>query len=644
MPNPAEASPADGAQTLTVKKDGVAPPGQDRTQTVKAEQPSKTEPVLRTLAPMLRKLETRLREWLRGKHLYPLSLTTSSTLEGMANDLSRQADALDVERPYLVVMLVGGTGVGKSTLLNALAGGAIAYASFARPTTRDPVVYYHESMKPERFDPLLRNCHLQTHDRPALQYKILVDTPDLDSTDLANREKTMAVLPVADVVIWVGSQEKYHDADGWKLFLEQRRRRASVFVMNKWDRCVHAGAEGLRPDDDLLKDLKEQGFVNPILFRTNAQHWVDKANGDAAGAEPPAGEQFPDLVGWLEAGLNRLEIEAIKARGISQLLEQLERSLEEAAPPNLADTASRTRSAWERTVGEEAAATADVLLNALQPYQDDIEHHFTVQSQKRFRGPMGFYLGVFNKLKYFGSNIGSKFSFIPKPSASVQTQSSWNLTEFTRSLSSVAGERQLDARSKALANRLLVQADENGFPLALLTDRTEAASRTDWRQRHAQALVEVLEEVESQWSRPKGFRRLLHNLVILAGNTLPLVAFFGMAALILWQWFMLQKVPGIFDVLIPVGAVFLVVILLHVLILMVLPLRWSRIRGEFQHLLDARLRTYLSQTYAAIPGDLAQELLVERQQVERMVKDVQEVASWLEQRQQAASITSLYGN
>ena len=129
----------------------------------------------------------------------------------MAIDLRRQAEALDVDRPLLVIMLMGGTGVGKSTLLNALAGGAIAQASFTRPTTRDPVVYYHESVKPDRLDPALRHCRLAPHDRPALEQKILVDTPDLDSNDLANRDKLMRLLPVADIVLYVGSQEKYHD-------------------------------------------------------------------------------------------------------------------------------------------------------------------------------------------------------------------------------------------------------------------------------------------------------------------------------------------------------------------------------------------------------------------------------------------------
>jgi hypothetical protein len=87
----------------------------------------------------------------------------------------------------------------------------------------------------------------------------------------------------------------------------------------------------------------------------------------------------------------------------------------------------------------------------------------------------------------------------------------------------------------------------------------------------------------------------------------------------------------------------LVLIVLHVLIAILLPLRWQAIRAEFERQLESRLLAELERGYCGAPTEVAEALLAERRHVEQFLGEIREVTGWLEKREQAAAIAGLYG-
>jgi hypothetical protein len=312
----------------------------------------------------------------------------------------------------------------------------------------------------------------------------------------------------------------------------------------------------------------------------------------------------------------------------------------------LTDAAARTRSTWQAILGEEAAATVEVLLNTLEPYQREIEQHFALEGQRRFRGLMAGYLHLVTRAKYVGSTLRDRIPFLPKPSQTVETPATWDLSAFTRACSSVAGDRHLDARKRALPNRLLVEADKQGFPLGLLSEPVEAAAKLDWRQKYAQGLADVLHQFEQDAARPVGVRRWLQTGFIWLGNWAPPVALLAALVQLLWRYFDPMGRGYSFqisDVLLPLIVLLIVLVILHLLMVLLLPVRWAAIRGEFERRLRRTVESDLQGVYASIPAEVAETLHLERRQIEHLLGETREVATWLEQREQAASITGLYG-
>jgi hypothetical protein len=148
-----------------------------------------------------------------------------------------------------VLALVGGTGVGKSSLLNALAGSPISDASVRRPTTALPLAWVPRSSRADLAGLLgwlgVPERDVRDHVGEALGDVAILDLPDLDSIDRSHRERVEAILPRVDAVVWVTDPEKYHDAILHDDFLAEwlPRLDRQVVVLNKTDRLSPADAE-----------------------------------------------------------------------------------------------------------------------------------------------------------------------------------------------------------------------------------------------------------------------------------------------------------------------------------------------------------------------------------------------------------------
>jgi hypothetical protein len=228
----------------------------------------------------------------------------------------------------------------------------------------------------------------------------------------------------------------------------------------------------------------------------------------------------------------------------------------------------------------------------------------------------------------------------PKPA----DDADWDVTAFAYDCAKAAGERVLDQRTTALVNKLLVEADGKGFPLTLLTDPAKAAGTRDWPDKRTRALTETLAEVEREVTRPTGWRKLVRGGLTLAANVLPGLILVAAIVVLLWIYIYEQTIPSLSHVLLPIYATVGTLVLLHILISVLLPVRWPVIKGDFRSRLEAKLGEELQRAFLPVPDEVVSDLAAERKQVAALVQETTEIATWLSEREQAAHVAELYGD
>ena len=167
-----------------------------------------------------------------------------------------------VEAP-LVVATFGGTGVGKSSLVNALIGVEVTQAGRQRPTTTQPIVVAHPQTDLAAFDLPLDELRVVRKDTPLLRDVVLIDCPDPDTSETETAESNLArlhrLLPFCDVLLYVSTQQKYRSARVSDELLEAAKGCRIVFVQ------THADLdEDIR--DDWRKQLSPKFQVADLFF------------------------------------------------------------------------------------------------------------------------------------------------------------------------------------------------------------------------------------------------------------------------------------------------------------------------------------------------------------------------------------------
>lgn len=163
----------------------------------------------------------------------------------------------------LVVATFGGTGAGKSSLVNALVGEECSTTGRERPTTRTPVLIAHPRTELELLGLPLENLQVVRRDADLLRDVILIDCPDPDTseTDAAgsNLARLRALLPHCDVLIYISTQQKYRSARVVDELREAATGCRLVFVQTHADRDTDIR-------DDWKRVLREKYEVPELFF------------------------------------------------------------------------------------------------------------------------------------------------------------------------------------------------------------------------------------------------------------------------------------------------------------------------------------------------------------------------------------------
>ncbi|MFC4630279.1 dynamin family protein [Promicromonospora alba] len=435
-------------------------------------------------------------------------------------DLRRATDQLDdyllprlrSQKAPLLVVVGGSTGAGKSTLVNSVLGELVTQPGVLRPTTKAPVLVHHPLdarwFSTDRVLPGMARVTTSgsaglggtpstgaAPSEPSRTLRLvpsealpkglaLLDAPDIDSVDTANRELAAQLLGAADLWLFVTTSARYADAVPWDLLLQAAARKAQVAMV--LDR-VDPGAEATA--DDLRDMMVEQGLAESPLCVIPEAELVD-------GMLPE--EAVSEVSRWLtglggDAEARGRVIAATRDGVVDSLVERATALADAADEQQAADVRLRhvVERAYADAVAHVAAATSDGALlrgEVLARWQD-------------FVGTGEFFRAVEEGIGRFRDAVAGFFRGKPKEAPQVEQAIAHGLESVVLDAAEDAAERSYQGWRGDAAGAVLLE----GLELS----RTPASLRAEVSGQIRGWQGDVLELVREQGAAKRGTARVL---------------------------------------------------------------------------------------------------------------------------------------
>jgi GTP-binding protein EngB required for normal cell division len=208
--------------------------------------------------------------------------------------LARAGERLKLSAAHTVVTLAGGTGSGKSSLFNALAGANFSPSAVTRPATRNAhaCVWGMQGAAPlldwlgiERRYRYARASALDAGEA-ALNGLVLLDLPDHDSVAAGAAPAVDRLVSLADLMVWVLDPQKYADAAVHNRFLAKLAGHSTVttVVLNQSDLLTPQQAYDCEEDLRRLLDSEGHGEARVLLVSAVTGAGLGKLRQILAGA------------------------------------------------------------------------------------------------------------------------------------------------------------------------------------------------------------------------------------------------------------------------------------------------------------------------------------------------------------------------